>query len=238
MSTTEQKFDYKKELLNLVPNVDIVNDYLKVRKANKGVETKTGLNTFKNECDRHNISYEKAMIIVISKCWRGFEYNWLKDDDFIRFGIKKQTIQQPKKEIPITMAEIKNTLSNEEKILNDKKVINQCFLEYIDEMKPINLPSIKFDSLVEYGMIKLPSDENSKLAIYYSNKKSEAIKFLKNKYLIEKATSLNEKRTLTQINEMLEAGKYPEIVTKTKELVVIDFFDKMIKYGKTKIFDI
>jgi len=79
---TEVKFNYKSELLKLVSNVDIVNDYIAVGKTMKRTPTKTGLTLFINECDKYNLSYELAMTIVIDKGWRGFNYLWLKEEDF------------------------------------------------------------------------------------------------------------------------------------------------------------
>jgi len=37
---------------------------------------------------------------------------------------------------------------------------------------------------------------------------------------------------------MLDSEKYPEIVTKTKELVLLDYFDRQIKDGKMQIFEL
>jgi len=233
----EPKFNYKSELLKLVPNVDIVNDYIAVGKTMKRTPTKTGLNLFINECDRHNLSYELAMIIVIDKGWRGFNYLWLKDEDFTKYNIKKQTHNKPK-EKPITMEQIKNQLSKQEIIYKDKLRINEAYIEYMDNLNVPDLPSIRFDSLVEYGCIKLVTDETPKLTGYYNSKKQIAIAFLRKKYNIENAKTRNERQLWTNINLMIDSDKYPEIVTKTKELVLIDFFDKQIKDGKMKIFEL
>jgi hypothetical protein len=235
----EPKFNYKAELLKLVSNVDIVDDYIAVGKTAKRTPTKTGLTLFINECDKYNLSYEKAMIIVIDKGWRGFTYSWLKEEDFDKYGLRKK--QSVKKEIPITMEQVKNILSNEEKearILADKIVINKCFVDFMDELGTIDLPTIKFDSLVEYGCIKLASESTPTLQKYYDNKFNQAIEILKEKYKEEKATSLDQKRTFQNINVMLDARKYPEINVRSKELVVIDYFNKLIKDGKNKVFEV
>lgn len=236
----EPKFNYKHELLKLVPNVDIVNDYIAVGKTMKRTPTKTGLTLFINECDKYNLSYELAMTIVIDKGWRGFNYLWLKDEDFEKYGLRKKqpTKDKPK---PITMEELKNAISQEEidnRIKADKEVINKCYLDFMDNIGQIDLPTVKFNSLVEYGLIKLANENTPQLKKYYDTKFNLAIQKLKEKYDLSKATSLNEKRTFQNINTMLDAGKYPEINVVSKELVVIDFFNKMIKDGKTKIFEI
>lgn len=237
----EPKFNYKNELLKLVSNVDIVDDYILVGKTIKRTPTKTGLKLFVNECDKYNLSYELGMIIVIDKGWRGFNYLWLKEEDFTKYAIKKKQPEKLIKEIPITMEQVKNIISKEEKevrIIADKVVINKCFVDFMDNVTNIDLPTVKFDSLVEYGCIKLPSESTPTLKKYFYKKSDEAIKLLKEKYSLDKANSLNEKRNFKNINLLLETGKYPEIMVKSKELVVIDYFNKLIADGKEKVFEI
>lgn len=233
----EPKFNYKSELLKLVPDEDIVNDYIAVGKTMKRTPTKTGLTLFVNECDKHGLSYELAMIIVIDKGWRGFNYLWLKEEDLTKYNIKKQTHVKPK-EIPVTMEQIKNQASREEIIYNDKVRINEAYIEYMDNLNVPDLPSIRFDSLVEYGCIKLATDETPKLKNYYDSKKAKAVDLLRKKYNIDNAVSRPERQLWTNINLMIDSGKYPEIITKMKELVLIDYFDKQIKDSKNKIFEL
>jgi len=234
----EPKFNYKAELLKLVPNSDIVDDYIAVGKTMKRTPTKTGLNLFKKECETHGLSYELAMVIVIDKGWRGFNYLWLKEEDLIKYNIKKTEVKKPK-EKPITMNDIKNSQpSKDEIIYNDKKRINEAYIEYMDNLNVPDLPSVRFDSLVEYGCIKLASESTPNLVNYYKGKKEIAIAFLKKKYDISKAVTRDERRTWENINVMLDSEKYPEIVTKTKELVLLDYLDRQIKDGKMQIFEL
>ena len=53
------------------------------------------------------------------------------------------------------MEQVKNIISQEEKesrIISDKAVINKCFIDFMDDVGGIDLPTVKFDSLVEYGL--------------------------------------------------------------------------------------
>jgi len=233
----EPKFNYKAELSKLVQNIDIVNDYIAVGRTMKRTPTKTGLTLFINECDKYGLSYELGMIIVIDKGWRGFNYLWLKDEDFAKYNIKKQNNSKPK-EKPITMEEIKNQPNREEIIYNDKKRINEAYIEYMDNLNTPDLPSVRFDSLVEYGLIKLASEKTPELLKYYNNKKLKAIEILRKKYNPENATNRTERNTWQNIQLLLDSEKYTEIITKGKESVLIDFFDKQIKDGKMKIFEL
>jgi len=229
----EPKFNYKSELLKLVPNEDIVNDYIAVGKTMKRTPTKTGLNLFVKECEKYNLSYELAMTIVIDKNWRGFNYLWLKDEDFEKYGLrKKQQVKQ--KEKPITMEEAKNIISEQEKIFRDKQRINEAFIEYMDTFETPDFPTIKFNSLVEYGLISI----DEKTANYYAKKSKQAIEILKEKHKPENATTRNERNAKVVLMKLIEEGVAPEIEVKVKELVLLEFFDAKIKEGKNVIFEL
>ena len=227
----EPKFNYKAELLKLVPNQDIVDDYIAVGKTMKRTPTKTGLTIFVNECDKHNLSYELAMTIVIDKGWRGFNYLWLKEEDFQKYGLNKK--QPIKKEKPITMSEIKNIISEEEKNLKTKEQINQSYIAYMDDLITPNFPSIKFDFLMQEGLIKNIDETN---AGYYAKKRLQAIEYLKEKYDPSKAITREERNKFRIANELLLNGTIVDIDVKVKELVLIDFFDSQIKKSVDKIF--
>jgi len=229
----EPKFNYKSELLKLVSNEDIVNDYIAVGKTAKRTPTKTGLTLFVNECDKHNLSYELAMIIVIDKGWRGFTYSWLKEEDFDKYGIKKN--QSVKKEKPITMQEIKNAISEEEKNQKTKEQINDAYLSYMDDLVQPSFPSMKFEFLMSQGIIKNIDETNAR---YYAKKRIQAIDFLKDKYNPEKAITREERNKFRIAYELLLKGESVDIDVKVKELVLIDYFDAQIKNGKNKIFEV
>jgi len=229
----EPKFNYKAELLRLVSNIDIVEDYMAVGKTAKRTPTKTGLTLFINECDKYKISYESAMIIVIDKGWRGFNYLWLKDEDFEKYGLRKKQLEKVKQQ-PITMSEIKNIISEEEKTIEAKKQINKCYLDYMDDLKNPDFPSIKFDFLVEHKFISVADN----MLPYYERKRVKAIEILKDKYNPDKAITREEKTKFKQIYELLLSGASNQIEIMVKQMVLLEFFDKQIKDGKTVIFEL
>jgi len=229
-------FDYKSELLKLVSNTDIVNDYITVGKLMKRAHTKIGLQGFINECDKYKISYELGMRIAVEKNWRGFKISWLKPEEMTEYGITKKVIV--KKEKPITMDEIKKIMSDDEKILLDKRRINEAYIEYMDNLQTPDLPTVRFNSLVEYGVIKIASNPESNLGKYYQEKTKEAVEILKEKHAPEKALSLQERTAKQNIIKLIDIGKFDEIEPKMKELVLIEFFNRKIKDGANVIFEL
>lgn len=72
-------FDFKKSLLDLGVNENLVKDWMIVRKNKKASNTQTALNSFLNQVKQSRLTIEKVIEICIYKSWVGFEANWLKD---------------------------------------------------------------------------------------------------------------------------------------------------------------
>lgn len=230
----ESKFNYKSELLKLVPDIDLVNDYLAVGKTMKRTPTKTGLNLFIKECDRYGLTYELAMTIVIDKNWRGFNYLWLKEEDFTKYGIKKKHPEKTKPLKPISMDETKKIISDAEKVIETKKQINQAFLDYMDELVAPNFASIKFDFLVGEGLISIAEN----MANYYTKRKEMAKAELLKECSPETALSLPDKRAKELLTKFINDGTSPQIEIRSKQIVLKEYFDAQIKLGKTFIFEL
>lgn len=77
---SNNNFDFKNELLNLVNDEDLVNDFLDVRKKKKAVNSKTAFNTLVNECQKHNYPLSEALKKCCQRNWAGFEYAWVEKD--------------------------------------------------------------------------------------------------------------------------------------------------------------
>ncbi len=230
-------FEYKKELLKLVPDLITVECYMATRKAKGGVATQRGFEMFVKECDSHEISYELAMNIVIDKGWRGFTYLWLKDEDFDKYGLKRRH-PKIKTQKNISMSEVNKIISNEEKILMDKKRINTAFQDYIDNPgDKIDLPLVRYNSLVEYGEIHT-GERGPKTEAYYLEKEEIAISQLISENNPENAINRNDKLVRAAETVRLKAKNSDKISFRVKELVLIDYFEAKRKDEKTVIFDL
>jgi hypothetical protein len=77
----ETKFDFKKSCIDYGFKIELINDWLQVRKNKKLTNTETAFNKFINqvEINEHdkNIILEKC----IEKSWGGFESDWFKTNN-------------------------------------------------------------------------------------------------------------------------------------------------------------
>jgi hypothetical protein len=72
-------FNFKKSFLNLGVEENIINDWLKVRKAKKGVDTETSFNSIKKEIELSGITANTCIKIAVERNWVGFKYEWIKN---------------------------------------------------------------------------------------------------------------------------------------------------------------
>ena len=87
----ESVFNFRKELLNLGADKQLVSDWLMVRNKKKAANTKTALNGFLKQVKLTG----KDLNFVLEKCvvsnWSGFKSEWLGQTN--SFGVKKQSNQ-------------------------------------------------------------------------------------------------------------------------------------------------
>ena len=73
-------FSFKKSFLDLGVEVDILNDWLSVRKAKKSSNTKTAFNALIKQFDKaKDLSVNDCIKIAAEKSWAGFNITWLSD---------------------------------------------------------------------------------------------------------------------------------------------------------------
>jgi hypothetical protein len=71
-------FNFKNEFLKLGVESQILDDWLKVRKVKKGVNTKTSFNKIKKEIELSKLTANECIKKAVEKNWVGFESEWLK----------------------------------------------------------------------------------------------------------------------------------------------------------------
>lgn len=74
----QKKFSYKKSLLELTSNEDLIDDYIMLRKDRKASLSKTAFNSLKDECEENNFPIDKALTIAIERNWIGFKVKWVE----------------------------------------------------------------------------------------------------------------------------------------------------------------
>lgn len=76
---TVKSFDFKKAFLQLDVDSKILEDWLKVRKAKKAVNSETAFNGIKKKMEASGKSFNECVKISAEKSWAGFDIEWLKD---------------------------------------------------------------------------------------------------------------------------------------------------------------
>jgi hypothetical protein len=70
------KFDFKKSLLELNIDTKLVDEWIKVRKAKRAVNTETAFNRFVIEVNKSSATHNEAVKMCVEKSWAGFEADW------------------------------------------------------------------------------------------------------------------------------------------------------------------
>lgn len=75
----ELKFNFKKSLLDLGVNEEILGDWMEVRKNKKASNTKTAFTKFINQVNLSGLTVNECVKICAERDWKGFEAQWLKN---------------------------------------------------------------------------------------------------------------------------------------------------------------
>lgn len=228
-NTRKPKYDYDAELRKLTSDEDLIQSFLQSGKDTKRSKTKIGLEDFIRECDRHNLPYEKAMRIMIIKTWRGFDYSWLKPEDFIKFGIvktKAKAVEKSKPEQPKPEPISKEAAAEQAK--KAAKEINETYAKFkASGFLPVNTVWM-YEALVHWELIK--TSGSKEIDNYFNLKREEA------KQQLETSKKSNT-QTVGRVLKTILVDKV-DIEVKMKRIVLTEFFEKKKLKGLEKIFDI
>ena len=83
-------FNFRKELLSLGGDEQLVSDWMLVRKKLKAVDTKTSLKRFLNQVKLSGKDLNFVLTWVVSKSYKGFEADWLGQTN--SFSVNKPRI--------------------------------------------------------------------------------------------------------------------------------------------------
>lgn len=72
-------FCFKTELLKLGARPELVDDWLKVRKAKRAANTKTAFDGFMREVSKSGLAVDQVLEVCCKRSWQGFEADWVKD---------------------------------------------------------------------------------------------------------------------------------------------------------------
>jgi hypothetical protein len=72
-------FSFKKSLISLGIETQIVIDWMKVRKLKKATNTETSFERIKNQIELSGKTANECIKIAVERDWKGFEAEWLKN---------------------------------------------------------------------------------------------------------------------------------------------------------------
>ena len=75
------KFDFKKSCISYGFELQLVNDWMKVRKAKDGINTETAFKKFINEVEKTKRDKNEILKIVVENSWKGFKAEWIKQEE-------------------------------------------------------------------------------------------------------------------------------------------------------------
>lgn len=75
----KEVFNFKKSLLALNIDKQIVDDYLKVRKTKSATNSETAFNSIKSQLEKSNLSANESIKIAVEKSWSGFKAEWINN---------------------------------------------------------------------------------------------------------------------------------------------------------------
>lgn len=85
-------FDFKKSLLDLCSDKQLVLDWLKIRKTKKAVNTETAFDGFIREQEKSGLSVTEVLKICVERSWSGFTASWVENIKAESTGLKKKFV--------------------------------------------------------------------------------------------------------------------------------------------------
>ena len=71
-------FDFKKSLVSFGFDLDLVSQWIKIRKTKKAVNSEIAFNAFIREVEKSHLEKNEILKLCIEKSWKGFEASWIE----------------------------------------------------------------------------------------------------------------------------------------------------------------
>jgi hypothetical protein len=94
----ENKFNFKKSLIDYGFKESLVEDWLVVRKAKKASDTETSFNSFISTVEKNKCDINSLLEYIINRSWSGFNWKWVENNGDMNLFTSK-----PKENIPPNM---------------------------------------------------------------------------------------------------------------------------------------
>lgn len=84
------KFDFKEALLDYGFEEELVEEWVTIRKAKRGVNTQYAFKSFIREVERTDADKNDLLEILCKKQWVGYNHKWDISDSIKKYGKEKQ----------------------------------------------------------------------------------------------------------------------------------------------------
>jgi hypothetical protein len=78
-SDLSEKFNFKKSLINLGVEKEIISDWLAVRKKKKATNSETAFKKIESEIKKSKLKPNEAIKIAVENSWSGFNSSWIEN---------------------------------------------------------------------------------------------------------------------------------------------------------------
>ena len=75
-----QKINFRNSLLKICSNVQLIDDWLAVRKTKKATNTKTAFDLFIEQVKISDISIDEILLHCVEKSWSGYKFEWILNE--------------------------------------------------------------------------------------------------------------------------------------------------------------
>lgn len=92
INITALPFKFRTALIQYGFKDELVDEWLKVRKEKKAVNTRTAFNEFITQIEKHGGNKNEILKICVERSWKGFNANWLeKENDTLLATLKNSS---------------------------------------------------------------------------------------------------------------------------------------------------
>lgn len=94
-----KRFDFKKALLRSGFDAELSEEWLKIRKSKKAVNSEIAFKNFIREVEKTKRNCNEILAIIVQKQWKGFEASWLENSKNQAFNNEQQPINNTEQRI-------------------------------------------------------------------------------------------------------------------------------------------
>lgn len=81
VATKKEKFDFRQAMLDEGFDEEMTDEWLRIRKAKKAVNSEMAFKNFMSQVDKSNQNKKEILRIITESQWKGFKSDWIKNNE-------------------------------------------------------------------------------------------------------------------------------------------------------------